>query len=54
MRDLSQEKVWTYSDSSPKGDWGKCQVRKNDGAWINNYQDLAAKSKLLLPDQVYL
>jgi hypothetical protein len=43
MRDLSQDKVWSYSDETPNGGWGKCQVRKHAGTLVNSYKDLAVK-----------
>lgn len=43
MRDLSQDKVWSFSEKMPEGGWGKCQVRKYAGTKVTDYIDLVSK-----------
>lgn len=43
MRDLSQETVWTFTEQSQAGVWGKCQLRKDPGIFVSSYMDLASK-----------
>lgn len=57
MRDLSQEKVWTYSGEGPEGSWQKCQLRKEPGTTVDTYIDLVSKVAALQfhnPDYVLL
>lgn len=43
MRDLSQEKVWSFISDGTKGEYQKCQFRKTKGVKVENYEDLVAK-----------
>lgn len=43
MRHLTNEKVWTYSEAEPDGDWQPCKVRQGPSKEVKNYKDLAAK-----------
>lgn len=43
MRDLSQDKVWSFSADGKSGNFQKCQFRKTRGVKVHNYADLVGK-----------